>query len=75
MSIYDVQVTKHLADDKKNTYVVTLQGQAIGLSSDITEVTLIFTTQSEEILKSFPRGKIFSVKIASGNQTTLEGKK
>jgi hypothetical protein len=67
----DVQVTKHIADDKNVKYQVALEGQVTGLAATPVGVKILLTAGDESLLKNFPRPKVFTFKLEKGNQANL----
>jgi hypothetical protein len=73
MVVFDLRSSKDSADDEKDKYVVFLQAEDIVGISDIAVVkaTLKLECSSEDILKIFPRKKVFTLRLEPSWQKQL----
>ena len=61
---FNVVVTKHLADDKNDKYIVTLEGNAtFDHLACLVDTVITMTAKDEAILEILERGKIFKVEL------------
>ena len=62
--IFNAVVSKVIADDKKEKYIVILQGQAVFDNLPcLVETSIIMVAKTEEIIQILPRGKVFKVEL------------
>ncbi len=67
----DIQVTKHVADDKNGKYQVMLEGKVAGLATDLVDIKVILTADDESLLKKFPRPEVFTLTLKKSGQSAL----